>query len=63
MNKEFLFEMLDTMSVSGNEVTLQKKVIKEIMWPLVVMLIVLVIVTYIPDVVLFLPRVFMRYGG
>ena len=29
MNKEFLFEMLDTMSVSGNEIGLQKKVIKE----------------------------------
>lgn len=29
MNKEFLFEMLDTMSVSGYEVGLQKKVIKE----------------------------------
>ena len=27
MNKEFLFEMLDTMSVSGNEIGLQKKVI------------------------------------
>ena len=31
MNKEFLFEMLDTMSVSGNEIGLQKKVIKEMM--------------------------------
>ena len=30
MNKEFLFEMLDTMSVSGNEIGLQKKVIKEL---------------------------------
>ena len=29
MNKEFLFEMLDTMSVSGHEIDLQKKVIKE----------------------------------
>jgi len=29
MNKEFLYEMLDTMSVSGSEVGLQKKVIKE----------------------------------
>ena len=29
MNKEFLYEMLDTMSVSGNEIKLQKKVIKE----------------------------------
>ena len=29
MNKEFLYEMLDTMSVSGNEIGLQKKVIRE----------------------------------
>ena len=29
MNKEFLYEMLDTMSVSGHEIGLQKKVIKE----------------------------------
>ena len=29
MNKEFLYEMLDTMSVSGNEIMLQKKVIRE----------------------------------
>lgn len=29
MNQEFLYEMLDTMSVSGNEIGLQKKVIKE----------------------------------
>ena len=29
MNKEFLYEMLDTMSVSGNEIKLQKKVIRE----------------------------------
>ena len=29
MNKEFLYEMLDTMSVSGSEIGLQKKVIKE----------------------------------
>ena len=29
MNKEFLYEMLDTMSVSGHEVGLQKKVIRE----------------------------------
>ena len=31
MNKEFLFEMLDTMSVSGHEIGLQKKVIQEMM--------------------------------
>ena len=29
MNKEFLYEMLDTMSVSGSEIGLQKKVIRE----------------------------------
>ena len=29
MNQEFLYEMLDTMSVSGHEIGLQKKVIKE----------------------------------
>ena len=29
MNKEFLFEMLDTMSVSGHEIGLQKKIIQE----------------------------------
>lgn len=29
MNQEFLFEMLDTMSVSGHEIDLQKKVIQE----------------------------------
>lgn len=29
MNQEFLFEMLDTMSVSGHEIGLQKKVIQE----------------------------------
>lgn len=49
-----------TSGVSGTPL---KKIIKEILWPLVVMLIVLAIVTYIPDVVLFLPRVFMGYGG
>ena len=49
-----------TSGVSGTPL---KKIIKEILWPLLVMLIVLAIVTYIPDVVLFLPRVFMGYGG
>lgn len=29
MNKEFLYEMLDSMSVSGHEIELQKKIIKE----------------------------------
>ena len=40
-----------------------KGIIKEVILPMIVMLIVLAIVTYIPDVVLFLPRVFMGYGG
>ena len=29
MNKEFLYTLLDNMSVSGNEIDLQKKVIEE----------------------------------
>ena len=29
MNKEFLYTLLDTMSVSGHEIPLQKKVIEE----------------------------------
>ena len=29
MNKEFLFTLLDNMSVSGNEIEMQKRVIKE----------------------------------
>ena len=29
MNKEFFYELLDTMSVSGHEIGLQKKVIAE----------------------------------
>ena len=34
------------------------------LWPaLFTMLVVLVIITYFPDVVLFLPRVFMGYAG
>ncbi|MPN00338.1 C4-dicarboxylate TRAP transporter large permease protein DctM [bioreactor metagenome] len=43
---------------SGISGTPLKDVIKEIKWPIVVMLIVLTIITYIPDVVLFLPRMF-----
>ena len=30
MNKEFLYTLLDSMSVSGHEIPLQKKVIEEI---------------------------------
>ncbi len=48
---------------SGISGTPLKEVIKEIWWPIAVMLAVLLIVTYIPDVVLFLPRVFMGYNG
>ena len=49
-----------TSGVSGTPL---KDVIKEIMWPLLTMLIVLVIITYVPEVVLFLPRALMGYAG
>ncbi len=49
-----------TSGVSGTPL---KDVIKEIMWPLLTMLIVLVVITYIPEVVLFLPRALMGYAG
>jgi TRAP-type C4-dicarboxylate transport system permease large subunit len=29
---------------------------KEILWPVIVMIFVLIVITYVPDVVLFLPR-------
>jgi len=48
---------------SGVSNTPLKGIIKEVILPMIVMLIVLAIVTYIPDVVLFLPRVFMGYAG
>ena len=48
---------------SGISGTPLKDVIKEIIGPLVTMLIVLVIITYFPDVVLFLPRMLMGYTG
>jgi len=41
---------------SGISNTPLKAIMKEIMWPIVVMLLVLVVITYFPDVVLFLPR-------
>ncbi|MCK9330454.1 MAG: TRAP transporter large permease [Sphaerochaetaceae bacterium] len=41
---------------SGISGTPLKKIMKEIMWPIVVMLIVLVLITYIPEIVLFLPK-------
>lgn len=43
---------------SGISGTPLKEVIKEIWWPIIVMLIVLAIITFVPDVVLFLPRMF-----
>ena len=49
-----------TSGVSGTPL---KAVIKEIMAPLLAMIIVLLIITYVPDVVLFLPRALMHYGG
>jgi TRAP-type C4-dicarboxylate transport system permease large subunit len=41
---------------SGISGTPLKGVMKEILWPLTVMLIVLVIITYFPEVTLFLPK-------
>ena len=48
---------------SGISGTPLKDVIKEIMLPLFAMILVLIIITYVPDVVLFLPRMFMNYAG
>lgn len=48
---------------SGVSATPLKDVVKEIWWPLVAMLAVLAIITYCPDVVLYLPRTFMGYAG
>lgn len=42
-----------TSSISGTPL---KNIIKEIVWPLVAMIVVLIIITYFPDTVLFLPR-------
>ncbi|PKL07301.1 MAG: permease [Spirochaetae bacterium HGW-Spirochaetae-9] len=42
-----------TSSLSGTSL---KAIIREILWPLVVMIVVLLVITYIPDTVLFLPR-------
>lgn len=47
-----------TSGVSGTPL---KDIVKEIWWPIVVMVAVLAIITYIPDVVLYLPRMFMGY--
>lgn len=48
---------------SGISGTPLKDVVRETIRPLLVMLAVLAVITYVPDVVLFLPRVFMGYGG
>ena len=48
---------------SGISSTPLKDIIREIWWPITVMIIVLAIITYVPDVVLFLPRVFLGYAG
>ena len=48
---------------SGISGTPLKDVVKETIRPLLVMLAVLAVITYVPDVVLFLPRMFMGYGG
>ena len=48
---------------SGISGTPLKDVIREIWLPLGVMLVVLVMVTYVPDVVLFLPRLLIGYQG
>ena len=49
--------------VSGISGTPLKAVIKEILPMLGVMIVALIIITYIPDVVLFLPRLFLNYSG
>ena len=49
-----------TSGVSGTPL---KDVIKEIWLPLVTMIVVLLVITFIPDIVLFLPRVFLGYVG
>jgi TRAP-type C4-dicarboxylate transport system permease large subunit len=41
---------------SGISDTPLKKVMKEIMWPITAMIAILLIITFFPDVVLFLPR-------
>ncbi|MEG1192791.1 MAG: TRAP transporter large permease [Clostridia bacterium] len=48
---------------SGISGTPLKDVIKEIWLPLVAMIVVLFLITYIPDIVLFLPRMFLGYTG
>ena len=47
---------------SGISGTPLKDVIKEIWWPIFAMLVVLVAITYFPNIVLFLPKFFLHYG-
>ncbi len=49
--------------VSGISDTPLKRVVKEIIPMNIVMLIVLLLITYFPDIVLFFPRLFMNYAG
>lgn len=48
---------------SGISGTPLKDVIKEIWLPLLTMIFVLLVITFIPDVVLFLPRILLGYAG
>ncbi|MDO4548150.1 MAG: TRAP transporter large permease [Clostridia bacterium] len=48
---------------SGISNTPLNQVIKEVMLPIAVMLVVLAILTFVPDITLFLPRVFLGYKG
>jgi tripartite ATP-independent transporter DctM subunit len=48
-----------TSGVSGTPL---KDVIKEIWWPIFAMLVVLIAITYFPNIVLFLPKIFLHYG-
>lgn len=48
---------------SGISGTPLKDIIKEIWWPMAAMLVVLVAITYFPEVVLFLPKMLLNYGG
>ena len=43
---------------SGISGTPLKEVVKEIWWPIIVMLLVLLVITFLPETVLFLPRMF-----
>jgi len=44
-----------TAAISGTPL---KAIMREILWPIVAMIIVLFVITYIPDTVLFLPKYF-----